>query len=61
MCEPRLELVGVTCVNGNVDLDHVCENTLRVLDHIGAGHVPVYRGMAVGLAQATPRVNATQT
>ena len=48
--EPRICLVAVTCVNGNVDIDHVCENTLRVLDCIGASEsVPVYRGMGVGL------------
>jgi len=40
---PELEIVGITCVNGNVSLDHVVDNTLRVIDHIGAA-VPVYRG-----------------
>jgi inosine-uridine nucleoside N-ribohydrolase len=41
--DPRLELVAVTTVAGNASIDHTTENTLRVLDHIGAG-VPVYRG-----------------
>lgn len=40
---PELELVGVSCVNGNVTLDHVVDNTLRVLSHIGVD-VPVHRG-----------------
>jgi inosine-uridine nucleoside N-ribohydrolase len=42
---PELELVAITTVNGNVALDHVTENTLRVLDHVGA-RVPVYVGAA---------------
>lgn len=40
---PELELVGVSCVNGNVTLDHVVDNTLRVLSHIDV-EVPVHRG-----------------
>lgn len=75
--DPRIELVAVTCVNGNVgaaqrqppsssmfsallamtdgfvpsDLDHVCENTLRLLEHVGAASVPVYRGMRAGITR----------
>lgn len=33
---PALDLMAVTTVNGNVALEHVTENTLRVLDHVGA-------------------------
>lgn len=40
---PDLDLVGVSCVNGNVTLDHVVDNTLRVLAHIDVD-VPVYAG-----------------
>lgn len=40
---PELELVGVSCVNGNVTLDHVVDNTLRVLSHVGV-EAPVHRG-----------------
>ena len=43
--DPRLELVGVTTVAGNVSVEHTTENTLRVLDHLGA-EVPVHRGAA---------------
>ncbi len=39
-----LELVAVTCVAGNVEVEHTTENTLRVLALAGMGHVPVYRG-----------------
>jgi inosine-uridine nucleoside N-ribohydrolase len=42
---PDLELVACTVVNGNTSVDHCTNNTLRVLDHIGFQHVPVYRGL----------------
>jgi len=40
---PELDLVAVTTVNGNVPLPNVTENTLRVLDLLGA-RVPVHVG-----------------
>lgn len=40
---PELELLAITTVNGNVALPNVTENTLRVLDHLGAS-VPVHEG-----------------
>lgn len=43
---PDLELLAVTTVNGNVPLANTTENTLRVLDHIGRGDVPVHSGAA---------------
>ncbi len=43
---PTIDLVAVTTVAGNVELEHTTRNTLRVLDFIGATHVPVYRGMS---------------
>src|SRR5690606_10427724 len=42
---PGLELLGVSCVNGNVTLDHVVDNTLRTLTLAGV-RVPVHRGAA---------------
>ncbi len=39
-----LELVAVTCVAGNVEVEHTTENTLRVLELAGLGQVPVFRG-----------------
>ncbi|PJJ70503.1 purine nucleosidase [Diaminobutyricimonas aerilata] len=42
---PELDLVAVTTVNGNVPLENTTDNTLRVLDHVGAD-VPVYPGAA---------------
>jgi inosine-uridine nucleoside N-ribohydrolase len=43
---PDLELLGITTVNGNVPVEFCTDNTLRVLDHIGHGHVPVYEGLS---------------
>lgn len=45
---PELELVGVTTVNGNCSVEIATENTLRVLDHIGA-KVPVFQGAPMPL------------
>ncbi len=41
---PDLVLLGVTTVWGNHDVRHTTDNTLRVLDHIGRGDVPVHAG-----------------
>ena len=41
---PRIELVAVTTVAGNVDIEKTTANTLAVLDWLGAGDVPVHRG-----------------
>lgn len=42
---PALNLLGVTCVMGNVELDKVVPNTLNVLQVAGRSDVPVARGM----------------
>lgn len=41
---PAINLIGVTCVDGNTNLDQVVINTLKVLDAAGAGDIPVARG-----------------
>ena len=43
---PDLELRAVTCVGGNVGVDDVVTNTLKVLDVAGREDVPVARGAA---------------
>jgi inosine-uridine nucleoside N-ribohydrolase len=43
---PALDLVACTTVNGNREIEHTTENTLRTLDHIGRGHIPVHAGLA---------------
>lgn len=32
LAAPNAELLGVTCVHGNTDVEQVCKNTLRVLE-----------------------------
>jgi inosine-uridine nucleoside N-ribohydrolase len=41
---PGVRLEAVFTSFGNVDLEHVNDNTLRVLDWLGAGETPVYSG-----------------
>ena len=41
---PDLELLAVSCVAGNVDVDQVVINTTRVLAAAGAADVPIGRG-----------------
>ena len=31
VAQPHLEVVAITCVSGNIDVQQVCSNTLRVL------------------------------
>jgi purine nucleosidase len=46
VASPRINLLGVTTVAGNVSLAQATSNTLRVLDYVGGNDVPVYRGMS---------------
>lgn len=41
---PGIDLLGVTCVAGNVDVSQVVRNTLDVLDMSGSAEVPVASG-----------------
>jgi len=41
---PEINLLGITCVDGNTNVDQVIANTLKVLDAAGAGDIPVARG-----------------
>jgi len=41
---PEVELLGVTCVDGNTNVDQVIRNTLKVLDAAGASEIPVCKG-----------------
>ncbi|MER3437673.1 MAG: nucleoside hydrolase [Chloroflexota bacterium] len=49
--DPHAELVAATTVAGNVDVDQATANTLRVLDFLGATHVPVHRGASKPLVR----------
>ena len=42
---PAFHVLGITCVNGNVTLDKVVANTLKVVEYSGR-NVPVFAGAA---------------
>lgn len=42
--EKELEIQALTTVNGNIDINHVTENTLKILNIAGKSQIPVYRG-----------------
>src|SRR5688500_6117258 len=43
---PEINLRGVTCVAGNVEIHHVARNTGKLLRMVGRGDVPVSIGAA---------------
>ena len=43
---PEINLLGVTCVDGNTNLKQVIINSLKVLDAAGAANIPVAKGAA---------------
>jgi inosine-uridine nucleoside N-ribohydrolase len=59
---PELDVLGITCVNGNVTLDKVVFNTLKVVDHSGKT-IPVYAGAADALlpekSENAPHIHGT--
>ncbi len=61
---PELDLIGVTTVNGNVEVQYCTDNTLRTLDFIRRPDIPVFEGVArplVRLDFPIPRANAVPT
>ena len=46
---PEIKVLGITCVDGNTNLEQVCKNTLQVLDMAGAHNIPVAAGAAAPL------------
>jgi inosine-uridine nucleoside N-ribohydrolase len=55
---PALELLAVTTVNGNVEVEHCTDNTLRTLSWIGRADIPVYEGLSRPIVRSdfpTPR------
>jgi inosine-uridine nucleoside N-ribohydrolase len=51
LADPRAELVAVTTLAGNHGVDQVIVNTLKVLNHVDANHVPVHRGASKPLVR----------
>lgn len=44
LASPELEILGITTVSGNIDLESATRNTLRVLKMIGREEIGVYPG-----------------
>ncbi|MGI8475970.1 MAG: nucleoside hydrolase [Thermomicrobiales bacterium] len=44
VASPEVDLLAVTTLAGNVDVTRTTDNTLRVLEWLGGGDVPVHRG-----------------
>jgi len=59
---PELDVLGITCVNGNVTLDKVVNNTLKVVDHSGKP-TPVFSGASFPLlpekSENAPHIHGT--
>jgi inosine-uridine nucleoside N-ribohydrolase len=49
---PDLDLIGVTTVNGNVEVRYCTDNSLRTLDFIGRSDIPVFEGVARPLVRS---------
>ena len=52
---PDLEVLGISCVAGNVPIDQVMINTCKVLDAAGAGKIPVAAGAQQPLLERARR------
>lgn len=48
---PAIDLIGVTTTCGNAEIEKTTSNTLRILEFIGAGDVPVAQGCSRPLAR----------
>jgi inosine-uridine nucleoside N-ribohydrolase len=55
---PEFNVRGITCVNGNVGLENVVNNTLRVVEHSGKD-IPVFAGARTALIPDRVREDAS--
>ena len=51
LASPELEVCGITTVSGNVPLEHVMENVLRLLSFLDRTDIPVFRGASLPLVE----------
>ena len=51
----QLDVKAITTVSGNLPADRCSANARKVLELIGAGHIPVSRGMQSPLVRAYPK------
>ena len=55
LASPELEILGVTTVSGNVGVEQVTDNVLRLLSRFGREGIPVYRGASRALVEPPRR------
>ena len=51
LASPEIEICGITTVSGNVPLDRVLENVLRLLSFLDRTGIPVFRGASLPLVE----------
>jgi inosine-uridine nucleoside N-ribohydrolase len=56
---PDVDVLGISCVTGNVTVDQVVANTFKVLDAVGAGDVPVAAGAVQPLIERARRAGGS--
>ncbi|XP_077071404.1 inosine-uridine preferring nucleoside hydrolase isoform X2 [Siphateles boraxobius] len=50
---PDVQILGITCVQGNTSVENVCKNVLRVLKVCKQLKIPVFRGASKALLEQT--------
>ncbi|TRY56449.1 hypothetical protein DNTS_032916 [Danionella cerebrum] len=50
---PSVQILGISCVQGNTSVDNVCKNVLRVLKVCNRLEIPVFRGACKSLLGQT--------
>jgi purine nucleosidase len=55
LASPELDVVGITTVSGNVSLEHVLDNVLRLLSFYDRTDIPVFRGASAALVEKSHR------
>jgi pyrimidine-specific ribonucleoside hydrolase len=56
---PDLEVLGISCVTGNVSVDQIVINTCKVLDAAGAADIPVAAGAVQPLIEHVRRARGS--
>lgn len=51
LASPNIDVVGITCVNGNVSVAQVSHNVRRILSTCGREDVPIYVGAEAPLVE----------
>jgi purine nucleosidase len=51
LADARAEVVAISTLSGNINVERATENTLRVLHYLGADDIPVHRGASKPLVR----------